>query len=83
MSVVIQDAAGGPPDSEDAALWADELGLGFPVLADVDGEVYATWDAEGVLPKAAVLDREGRITFIELGGASALDDIEAAVDAAL
>jgi peroxiredoxin len=79
VSVVVQDASGLPPDSDDAALWADGLGLTFPVLADEDGEFYPVWDPMGVLPMAYVIDQDGVVAWAEAGGAGGLEEMEAQV----
>lgn len=61
---------------DDAALWADGLGLTFPVLADVNGEFYPVWDPEGVLPVTYIIDQDGVVVWAEIGGAGGLDDME-------
>ena len=43
MSVVVQDASGGPATSDDAARWAEQLELTFPVLADPTGAMFAVF----------------------------------------
>ena len=83
ISVVAQNANGAPAAPSDAALWASELGLTFPVLADGVGDFYATWDPEEILPIAYVIDRQGRVAWGEAGGAGGLDAIAAAVENAL
>ena len=77
--MVAQDGSGQIPDPEDAALWADELGLTFPVLADVDGDFYPLWDPTGVLPMAYIIDRDGVIVWAEAGGSGGLEEIEGTV----
>ena len=76
ISVVAQDGGGQLPDPEDAALWADELGLTFPVLADVDGEFFPLWDPLGVLPMAYIIDQDGVIVWAEAGGSGGLEEME-------
>jgi peroxiredoxin len=68
ISVVVQDAVGAVPVVDDANIWADGLGLTFPVLADVHGEFYPIWDPEDVLPIAFIIDRDRVITYAEAGG---------------
>ena len=43
LSVLAQDASGGPPDPGDAAVWAQQFGLELPVLADVLQERQQDW----------------------------------------
>ena len=83
MSVVIQDATGGVPDADDAAIWAEGLGLTYPVVADVDASFQPVWDPDLVLPVAYVVDRDGVVTWGEIGGAGGLDEMEAQVLSAL
>ena len=83
MSVVVQDASGGPATSDDAARWAEQLELTFPVLADPTGEFFETWDPAGVLPVAYIIDQEGVVAWSEPGGAGGLEEIEAQVTALL
>ena len=80
ISVVIQDGVGGPPDVDDAELWASDLGLTYPVLADVDGDVFATWNPDVVLPLAYILDEDGVVRWGEPGGSGRLDEIQSTVD---
>lgn len=79
VSVVAQDRTGQTPDVEDAALWADGLGLTFPVLADVDGEFYPVWDPDGVLPVTYIIDQDGVVVWAELGGSGGLDEMESLI----
>jgi hypothetical protein len=79
ISVVIQDAVGDTPVPEDAELWASELGLTYPVLADVDGEFFVVWDPKVVLPMAYIIDADGVVAWAEAGGSGGLDEIEAEV----
>ena len=74
--MVAQDASGGLPDADDAALWAEGLGLTFPVLADADGEFYPVWDPQGILPMAYIIDQDGVVTWSEAGGAGGLAEME-------
>ena len=83
ISVVAQDGAGQIPDSEDAAEWADELGLTFPVLADADGTFFPIWDPELVLPVAYIIDQDGVISWAEAGGAGGLPEMESQIVALL
>lgn len=84
ISVVVQDLSGDTPTPDDAALWQDELGLTFVVLADINGEFFPTWDPEGVLPVTAVVDPEGVVLWRKAGGSDAeLGEIEATVEGAL
>jgi hypothetical protein len=79
ISVVVQDARGGPPTADDAALWAEQLQLSFPVLADPTGEFFEAWDPAGILPTSTIIDRDGVITWTEAGGAGGLERIEAEI----
>jgi len=83
ISVVVQNASGGLPTSDDAALWGEELELTFPVLADPSGSFYETWDPAGILPVAFIIDPEGVVAWSEAGGAGGLEEIEAQVTALL
>lgn len=83
ISVVIQDGVGGTPVVEDAELWGSELGLTFPVLADVDGEFFPIWDPDVVLPMAYIIDADGEVAWAEAGGSGGLDEMEAEVLAQL
>ena len=74
--MVAQDALGGAPTTDDAALWADELGLTYTVLADVDETFYLVWDPLGVLPVAYIIDRNGVVAWGEAGGSGGLEEIE-------
>jgi len=75
--VLIHDAVGETPDTDDAALWADGLGLTYPVLADVDADFYPVWDPDEVLPVTYIIDREGIVRWAEAGGTGQLEEIEA------
>ncbi len=79
MSVLGENANGNVPDVDDADLWASELGLTYPVLADTDGQFFPVWDPDGVLPMATIIDQDGIIVWMEAGGTSGLDEIEATV----
>ncbi len=84
VSVVVQDEDGNLPSPDDAALWQDELGLTFIVLADVDGTFWPAWDPDGVLPTTTVVDADGVVHWYEAGGtAEEQDQIEAIVVDAL
>ncbi len=83
MSVVIQDGTGQLPDDDDAALWAEGLGLSFPVVADEDGSFQPVWDPDLVLPVAYVVDPDGVVAWGEVGGAGGLEEMEAQVLALL
>lgn len=74
-----ENASGNVPDVDDAALWAEGLGLTYPVLADTKGTFFPTWDPDGVLPMAYIIDADGVIARAEAGGAGGLDQIEATV----
>lgn len=78
ISVVAQDASGRAPTIDDAALWADELGLTNIVLADVDETFFPEWDPLGILPVAYLLDRDGVVTWVE-PGTGGLEEMEAEV----
>lgn len=74
--MVAQDASGGLPDASDAELWADSLGLSFPVVADADGTFFPLWDPQGVLPMAYIIDQDGVVRWSEAGGAGGLEEME-------
>jgi hypothetical protein len=76
ISVVIQDSSGYPATAEDAALWADELELTFPVLADSTGSFNETWNPDLVLPMAYIIDKDGIVVWAEAGGAGGLEEIK-------
>ncbi len=79
ISVVVQDARGGTARVADAELWASGLELTYTVVADVDGEVFQTWDPRSVLPMAYIIDQEGVVTWAEAGGSGGLDEIDSQV----
>lgn len=83
ISVVVQNGSGGPPTTSDAAQWAEQMELSFPVLSDPTGAFYATWDPAGVLPVSYILDRDGVVVWGEAGGAGGLEEIEAQITALL
>lgn len=83
VSVVGQDLQGGTPTQQDAVDWAEQLGLTFPVVADINGEVYPVWDPENVLPMTWLLDRGGVIAWENAGGVGDLSEIENQVQALL
>jgi hypothetical protein len=66
ISVVIQDSSGYPATAEDAALWADELELTFPVLADSTGSFNETWNPDLVLPKVVHILLDGTPEGVEI-----------------
>jgi peroxiredoxin len=74
--VVGQNAEGLTPDADDAQLFADVLGLSFPVLADSDGEFWPVWNPESVLPITIIIDADGEVVWNEAGGTSNIEGIE-------
>jgi peroxiredoxin len=80
---VVQYVQGGTPEPEDAALWAEGLGLTFPVFADTTGPFFETWDPAGILPMSFIIDPDGAIHWTEAGGPGALEEIEAELTALL
>ncbi len=60
LSVIVQDIAGETPTSDDAALWAEEMALSFPVLADSTGAFFPVWDPDGVLPITVIIGNDAR-----------------------
>lgn len=80
---MIQDGVGATPTVDDAGLWASELGLTYPVLADVDGTFFPVWDPDVVLPMAYIIDADGVVAWAEAGGSGGLDEMEAEVLALL
>ena len=76
LSVIVQDIAGETPTSDDAALWAEEMALSFPVLADSTGAFFPVWDPDGVLPITVIIDQDGVVVWYAPGGADELADIE-------
>ena len=83
MSVVVHDTYGDTATQTSALLWATQLDLSFPVVADTTGEFFTTWDPDGVLPLAYVIDRDGVVRWTQAGGSSELETIEAQVSALL
>ncbi|GEM_PF-2700048 len=84
MSVVAQDLYGDPPTPEVADLWAEYLELTYPVLADTDGAFWDTWNPEGILPIAYVIDPEGVIVYAKAGGGpNELTELEETIDGLL
>ena len=60
---------------------AEQLGLGFPILLDAEGETFHAWGGK-VLPTSALIDRQGRLRYLGLGplewdGVEALGRVEA------
>ncbi|MBP6733208.1 MAG: TlpA family protein disulfide reductase [Chromatiaceae bacterium] len=58
----------------------EQMGLGFPVLLDAEGETFHAWGGKA-LPTSALIDRQGRLRYVGLGplewdGAEALGRVE-------
>ena len=85
MTVLVEGSTFQPATAEDAAQFAENLGLTNPVLADTDGVFLPAYGSDITAPFLFfVLDGEGRITWAHRGEtASTLDDVAAAVDATL
>ena len=79
MSVVVHDLYGDTATEVSADMWAKQLGLSFPVVADTTGDFFALWDPDEVLPLAYIVDRDGVIAWTEAGGTSELEAIDARV----
>ncbi len=67
--------------SRRASRIVEQLGLGFPILLDAEGETFHAWGGK-VLPTSALIDRQGRLRYLGLGpldwdGVEALGRIEA------
>ncbi len=43
-----------------------EQGVSFPVINDTDGRVSASWGAQAV-PASFIVDRDGKIRYVEIG----------------
>ena len=57
--------------------WADEYGLTFPVLADVDWEVDSRWNIDGAEPTHTLLGPGLQVLMVDERITTA--DIEAAI----
>lgn len=66
----------GGGDSYDAATWADDFGLSFPVLADWDWE-QGRWDRDGETPTQVLL-APGMVQVL-VDEPATDDDLEAAL----
>ena len=58
----------------------EQLGIGFPVLLDAEGETFHAWGGKA-LPTSALIDRQGRLRYVGLGplewdGVEALGRVE-------
>lgn len=58
----------------------EQMGLGFPVLLDAEGETFHAWGGKA-LPTSALIDRQGRLRYVGLGplewdGVEALGRVE-------
>lgn len=67
--------------SRRASRIVEQLGLGFPILLDAEGETFHAWGGK-VLPTSALIDRQGRLRYLGLGpldwdGVEALGRVEA------
>ena len=67
-----------------AARSVEEMGIGFPVLLDAEGETFHAWGGKA-LPTSALIDRRGRLRYVGLGplewdGVEALGRVEALLD---
>lgn len=84
VDVLIEDTRSAPADGNDAAEWADALALHYTVVGDPEREFFTTY-GEGVNPFVFyVVDAHGVILWrATQETASTLDDVTAAVDAAL
>ena len=84
IDVLVQDAGGGAPTVEDAAMWKDVFGLSYPILADVDGAFFQTYGHDTDVFVFYVIDRDGAIVWTEAReGDDTLALILAEVDALL
>ena len=63
IDVLVEDLYGGWPTVEDAATWKAELGLTFPVLADVEGSFFSTYGSGRDVFVFYVIDRDGVISW--------------------
>lgn len=67
-----------------AARSVEQMGLGFPVLLDAEGETFHAWGGKG-LPTSALIDRQGQLRYVGLGplewdGAEALGRVESLLE---
>lgn len=53
-------------DAEAVVAYLRGAGLGFPVLADPDGELAQAWGLRGV-PTSFIIDAGGKIRFVAMG----------------
>ena len=51
---------------EECATYADEIGLTFPVLSDLRGEIFARWNTSGAVPSTTILDRGMVVSEIDI-----------------
>ena len=86
LEVLVENATGGPPTSDDVRTWIKGYGVTFPVIADPDKSVFKTYVPKTVLPTYLVIGRDGVITYRGQGttdDAAEEDRVKAAIDAAL
>lgn len=60
MNLLMRDVRGHPPEQDDLAMWALELDLAFPVLADDGASVGRVYDTYAG-PKLGVLIDRGMV----------------------
>ena len=57
----------GPASQEDAAAWAEEYGLTYPVLHGADVQTYFDDNGPGAFPCYWIVDPLGQIRAVECG----------------
>lgn len=61
--MLVQDLNGESPTAEDAGSWKEALELSYPVLADADGEFFASYGSGQDVFVFYVIDRDGLIAW--------------------
>ncbi|GAC1535450.1 MAG: hypothetical protein NVS3B10_28590 [Polyangiales bacterium] len=86
LEILVENATGGAPTSDDVKAWIKAYGVTFPVIADPAESVFKTYVPQTVLPTFLVIGRDGVITYRGQGttdDAAAEDKVKTAIDAAL
>ena len=61
--MVIEDAAFGDVDLNDATTWRDTFSLDYAVAYDPSGTFISSWNPSTSVPRGWVIDRDGTIVY--------------------